>query len=952
MGEIVFLVCLVLFLILLGLIGFFIAISANGKISRLTTRLEEMERLLKAMQNGDTFKFSPSPQMQPSEAPVHAASEDFVVVEDKPAPEVSPAAENESAFFEDKNRVYAGTENAPSQKGPEALKIAASAAGEQSEAKGKAPAMGLEERLGTRWAVWIGGIALALGGIFVARYSIERGWFGPGARIAFGALFSIVLIACGEWLRRKELVKAIVGIPSAHIPGIVTAAGTTSIFATVYAAYGLYHFIGPATAFILLGLISVATMLASALHGPTLAALGLVAALIAPVLVSTGKAEFWPVVVYLVFAVGAAYGLARLRWWRWLALSGAGGALIWGGIFLFGQRGDITPAIGHIVIQTVMAAFIMIIAPYHSIRRDEGSIDYIACLTLTLFGCLAALIAVEPLTGAARVPLAAATAFGFLYLAWRYAQAVPLVCTSLLVCFGTLLFWPYLSAVSNDPLQALAVTPVERENLPSFLSFAIGSGIILAVAGYFKVGRDHADSWKRSLWFIGSATAGPLVLLILCYWRVTAFDHSLPFATVSASIALAFTIATTRLRRLPSGSETDTPSLATGAAASAAVAGLALGLTMALDKGVLTVSLALTALGVAVISEKIALPVLRYLVAALGLVVLGRLLWNPLVVPRGEIGDLPIFNWLLWGYGVPALSFLLSARILERHERDRVVRLVEGLGFVFVTFLIFFEIRHQISGNILRASTSLPESGLLATASLALGILMIHLRRRGDEKFYDRAANIYRILSLAGILIVLIPENPYIADGWGPVSGGPILNDLVLGYLLPGFLAAIFAWKSQGKASLLVVRLTATAALVLLTVYILLQIRLLFHLYEGFEGSGISMRISEIGYEVATGEAEQWCYSLALLVIGLVLLGTGFLRDMLSARIAALVYLVAVTAKVFIFDLANLAGLIRGLSFIGLGAVLVAIGYVYQNVHLAKRRKLSEEKEDAQPKVP
>ena len=37
----------------------------------------------------------------------------------------------------------------------------------------------LEERLGTRWAVWVGGLALALGGVLLVRYSIEQGVFGP-----------------------------------------------------------------------------------------------------------------------------------------------------------------------------------------------------------------------------------------------------------------------------------------------------------------------------------------------------------------------------------------------------------------------------------------------------------------------------------------------------------------------------------------------------------------------------------------------------------------------------------------------------------------------------------------------------------------------------------------------------------------------------------------------------
>ena len=54
--------------------------------------------------------------------------------------------------------------------------------------------------------VWAGGIALALGGFFLVRYSIEQGWFGPGARVLLGALVALVLIAAGEWTRRREIL--------------------------------------------------------------------------------------------------------------------------------------------------------------------------------------------------------------------------------------------------------------------------------------------------------------------------------------------------------------------------------------------------------------------------------------------------------------------------------------------------------------------------------------------------------------------------------------------------------------------------------------------------------------------------------------------------------------------------------------------------------------------------
>jgi hypothetical protein len=34
------------------------------------------------------------------------------------------------------------------------------------------PSVGFEERFGTRWVVWVGGVALALGGIFLVRYTV------------------------------------------------------------------------------------------------------------------------------------------------------------------------------------------------------------------------------------------------------------------------------------------------------------------------------------------------------------------------------------------------------------------------------------------------------------------------------------------------------------------------------------------------------------------------------------------------------------------------------------------------------------------------------------------------------------------------------------------------------------------------------------------------------------
>src|SRR3712207_2956575 len=159
--------------------------------------------------------------------------------------------------------------------------------------------------------------------------------------------FAVALLGAGEWLRRRSAATILPGMAQAHVTSVLTAAGTSTAFATAYASYTLYGLIEPALAFVLLGALSVLTMLAATLHGPALAALGLVAALASPLLVQTGEPNLWALVVYLAFVTFTAYGVARLRLWKWLALAAAVGAVAWTGPLSFGR--DVVPAMTHLL---------------------------------------------------------------------------------------------------------------------------------------------------------------------------------------------------------------------------------------------------------------------------------------------------------------------------------------------------------------------------------------------------------------------------------------------------------------------------------------------------------------------------------------------------------------------------------------------------------------------------
>jgi uncharacterized membrane protein len=81
-----------------------------------------------------------------------------------------------------------------------------------------------------------------------------------------------------------------------------------------------------------------------------------------------------------------------------------------------------------------------------------------------------------------------------------------------------------------------------------------------------------------------------------------------------------------------------------------------------------------------------------------------------------------------------------------------------------------------------------------------------------------------------------------------------------------------------------------------------------------------------------TTGAEQYTYSIAYLAFGVVLLGIGILVNSQRARLASAVVIALTILKAFLIDMSTLTGVYRALSFMCLGLVLVAIGWLYQRI--------------------
>jgi uncharacterized membrane protein len=800
--------------------------------------------------------------------------------------------------------------------------MATEAAPPEAEAAASAPPpplppveAGFEERIGTRWVVWIGGIALALGGFFLVRYSIEAGLLGPRVRVALGGLFALALLGAGEWTRRKESISDIVALPIANIPAILTAAGTAVAFATVYAAYALYGFIAPATAFILLGMVALGTLAAALLHGPALAGLGVAAGFVTPLLVSSEKPDFWALYVYLAIVTAAAFALARVRLWRWLAIATIAFALLWTLPCLECGPSIVAPHAFHVIAGFILASLVVVCGFAFGPEIEPNRVEPISSTSLAAYLFGATLIVL--MSGHADAALITFTVLvaGTMFVAWWAPAAVGGLGAAAAFIFIVFAEWmvrgnPDMLVLPGGALPGIGPSATDGSvslHMTTAAIFALAFG----VAGFMAQLRFGAA--RITVVWAATAVFVPLALLIALYARIAHLDRSIPFAILAVILAAAFGAATESLAR-----RDDRPGvvIATALFATGTLGALALALTFALEKGWLTIALALMSAGTAWISLQRPIPFLRALAAVLAGIVVLRIGYEPRIA-GDAIGTTPIFNWLLWGYGIPALSFWVGGHFLRQRADDAPLRTVESTAILFTVLLAFMEIRHAVyGGDITRAVPSLAEFALEACVMFAMAIGLERLRSRTRSIVHNVGAVLITVLAgLISIFGILLLENPMIITV--DLAGG-FVNLLLLAYLLPSVLMLLLSYAVAGQRSVRYANTIAAGALIFALSYIWLEIRRLYH------GPNISMG--------PTGGAEQYTYSIAWLAFGVLLLGVGIVVNSQRARLASAAVIALTIAKAFLIDMSTLTGVYRVLSFICLGLVLVAIGWLYQRI--------------------
>lgn len=755
-----------------------------------------------------------------------------------------------------------------------------------------------EGRLGGRIYGWLGGIALALAGIFLVKYSIEQGWLSPAVRVGLGIVFGLVLLGVAQWMRTQ----------SNNLGQALTAASVAVLYASLFSATALYDLIPPALAFVTLAALTFAAIALALREGPFVALVAFAGGFLTPLFVSAGEPNLLVLFVFLyLLQLGGLTLLHKRGWWYQAAIANAGG-LIWAFVSMIGLIFD------HGIARTYSIPLFIIATSWTAIwamERQGGAVRSAAMLWTTRgtsIACFLLMAFLLIVTDFSLLNWIFALTLVFSHLAvarlWTAEDVPAYLGTAILIAAYAL--WP--GTTWDYEVAAAAYRNGEIIGIG-----AVFGGALLFGGWYFIHGARYPTRWAAL------STLGSAFVFGGAYWvlRDQQFLISWPVLAVGlAAIHMGLAQRLDHLRRQ------DPAYVGAFALHCLAVSGfIAIAIPMQLENAWVPVAWSLE------------LPIIAWVANRLDVAWLRRAIWVGAGLILGGIwlsdfpaGDTLIFNWLLYGLGLPMLSFIVTAYLLERTPDQKLRRVLQVLAAALGFGLIGLEVDHFF------AHINVPDPEFLAHGVQGIAWLLVALAlfpigdRRRAPILYDAALVVAGIAGLWLLVFPLFFEHPLF--NYLYVGETAFFNRISAIYGLPtllslGLAAVLMRRPELGQKGSIGYRVAGVYGLALGFITVSLLVRQLAH------GEYIAMSL--IGGP-ATTDGELYGYSAAWTLYGVALLGLGVKMRSQPLRYASAVVVLLTVLKVGLVDASDLTGLYRVASFLGLGVALIGIGYLYQRI--------------------
>lgn len=735
-----------------------------------------------------------------------------------------------------------------------------------------------ENFVGGRLLIWIGGIALAVAGLFLVRHSIEIGLITPPVRMAMAAAFGLLLVGAGEYSRSRPDSAL-----DERVAQSLVGAGVLVLYSAAYGSHVLYGLLSLGTASALMVAIAAAALALSLRHGAPTAVMGLVGGFVTPLLVSSGSETSVPLLTYLALLNIALFALAGRRGWTWLAASAAVASFAWTAVLVVMSPGHALPAGVFIVVLSIAASLVRAGGGWH--------VEFLRPAAIGLLQ-LAVLVG--------RVDLGLP--------AWGLFGALSLACFFLAMRKAEYRFLPLLAVALGLVLLFLKAAYEGEPNLPLI---AAGITFLFAAGGGAAALRKGPRLIPAIVACAGAA--GPALIL-------RAFRPELLGGPAWGLLLVALAAAPLLLAwRVGSGR----PLLA--AAATAALL-LCAGLYDLVPELLLGAAWLVVALGAAYAARRAEgrlglLSVAVAAVAALWSFAMAGDLWNALI--GSTMGDpalvamLPAPGAALQVLLLPGLLLVALWRLLPSDDRLRPPLLIAAAIFATAAVYVLFKQVFSLSDHAEFVARGLAERTLINQALFLSGWLIctgkLPIPALGERERWMVGVALTGLAAARLVWFDLLLHNPALTDQ--NVGTMPVLNLLLPAYILSAF----WLYRARrGADNAARSGLWLVLALAAVTAGVMLMVRQLFY--------GAILTAPEVL------ESESYVYSLAGLLLSIALLLSGIRLADKALRLAGLILLTATILKVFLFDARVLEGVLRILSFLGLGVALIGIGKLYGTV--------------------
>lgn len=166
----------------------------------------------------------------------------------------------------------------------------------------------LEMIIGGNWFSRIGILAIILSVGFFLKYAFENQWIGPAGRVMIGVLLGLGFLGGGERLRGKGYRYYAHGL---------SGGGIAILYLAFFAAFSRYQLIGQVPAFALMSMVTAAAVLLAARYDAlAIAVLGLIGGFLTPIMLSTGRDNQVGLFSYIALLDLGVLAVAWFKQWR------------------------------------------------------------------------------------------------------------------------------------------------------------------------------------------------------------------------------------------------------------------------------------------------------------------------------------------------------------------------------------------------------------------------------------------------------------------------------------------------------------------------------------------------------------------------------------------------------------------------------------------------------------